>query len=109
ALRMDAQCGYALGASIFSANTTGAEKMAARLGPGLVTINDTLAAAAHPATPFGGRGASGWGSTQGEEGLLAMTIPQAVSVRSGRLRLHYDPLEQSPHVVALTRGILELT
>jgi aldehyde dehydrogenase (NAD+) len=74
-----------------------------------VTVNDVLAAAAHPATPFGGRGASGWGSTQGEEGLLAMTIPQVVSVRSGRLRLHYDPLQQSPHVVALTSGVLELT
>ncbi|MFL5338691.1 MAG: aldehyde dehydrogenase family protein [Gemmataceae bacterium] len=109
ALRMDAQCGYALGASIFSANTTKAQRLAARLGPGLVTINDTLAAAAHPATPFGGRGASGWGSTQGAEGLLAMTVPQAVSVRSGNFRPHYDPVAAAPHVAGITRGVLELT
>jgi acyl-CoA reductase-like NAD-dependent aldehyde dehydrogenase len=109
ALRMDAQCGYALGASIFSANLNQARQMAARLGPGLVAINDALAPAAHPATPFGGRGASGWGSTQGEEGLLAMTVPQAVSIRGGRFRPHYDPLDENPHVAALTRGMLELT
>jgi len=109
ALRMDAQCGYALGASIFSADVAGAKRIAARLGPGLIAINDALTPAAHPATPFGGRSASGWGSTQGQEGLLAMTVPQVVSVRSGRFRPHYDPLEQSPHVAALTRGMLELT
>jgi hypothetical protein len=28
--------------------------------------------------------------TQGEEGLLAMTAPQAVSARAGRFRPHYD-------------------
>ena len=75
----------------------------------MVAINDALAPVAHPATPFGGRGASGWGSTQGVEGLLGMTVPQVVSVRSGRFRPHYDPLEQNPHVAALTRGMLEMT
>jgi hypothetical protein len=28
--------------------------------------------------------------TQGEEGLLEMTVPQVVSVRGGRFRPHYD-------------------
>ena len=109
ALQMDSQCGYALGASIFTANERLANQLAARLGPGMIAINDALAPVAHPATPFGGRGASGWGSTQGVEGLLGMTVPQVVSVRSGHFRPHYDPLEQNPHVAALTRGMLEMT
>ena len=41
-------------------------------------------------TPFGGRGASGWGVTQGAEGLLEMTLPQVVTVRSGQFRPHLD-------------------
>ena len=36
-------------------------------------------------------GQSGWGVTQGPDGLLAMTVPQVVSVRGGTLRPHYDP------------------
>jgi acyl-CoA reductase-like NAD-dependent aldehyde dehydrogenase len=90
ALRMDAQCPYALGASVFTADPAAVEGWAGRLRTGTVSVNDVIVPTAHPATPFGGGGESGWGVTQGEEGLLEMTVPQVVSVRGGRYRPHYD-------------------
>ena len=63
---------------------------------------------AHPATPFGGRGESGWGVTQGPDGLLAMTVPQVVSVRGGTFRPHYDGTGGPGGPLAETlRGLLE--
>jgi acyl-CoA reductase-like NAD-dependent aldehyde dehydrogenase len=96
ALAAEARCPYALGASIFSGDTRRAARLAARLRAGAVTINDVIAPTGHPATPFGGRGASGWGVTQGAEGLLEMTVAQVVSVRSGKWRPHYDPPGSTP-------------
>jgi len=89
ALQMEAQCPYALAASIFTRDIRSAERLAARLRPGAVCINDVVAPTAHPATPFGGRGASGWGVTQGAEGLLGMTVPQVVSTRTDTFRPYY--------------------
>jgi acyl-CoA reductase-like NAD-dependent aldehyde dehydrogenase len=109
AIAVNSACEFALGASIFSASAWKAQRLAARIGAGLVTINETIIPAGNPATPFGGRGASGWGVTQGEEGLLAMTVPQVVSVRGGTFRPLYTPLEQAPHVAETTRGLLELS
>jgi acyl-CoA reductase-like NAD-dependent aldehyde dehydrogenase len=79
-----------LTATIVSADLAAAKRLAARLPVGSVTINDTIVPTAHPGTPFGGRGASGWGSTQGAEGLLEMTVPQVVSERSGSFRPHAE-------------------
>jgi acyl-CoA reductase-like NAD-dependent aldehyde dehydrogenase len=109
ALKMDEQCPYALGASIFTGQPARAAVLAAQLRSGAVTVNDVIAPTAHPATPFGGRCDSGWGSTQGEEGLLEMTVPQVVSVRAGSFRPHYD-LTDSAKAAAqgdLLRGFLE--
>ena len=53
--------------------------------PGMVTVNDVIVPTAHPATPFGGRGESGWGVTQGAEGLLEMTVPQVGQRRAAAL------------------------
>jgi acyl-CoA reductase-like NAD-dependent aldehyde dehydrogenase len=90
ALSQAAASPFGLAASVFTTNPRSAEVIAARIPAGSVTVNDVIAPTAHPATPFGGRGASGWGVTQGAEGLLAMTVPQAVSVRRGRFRPHVD-------------------
>jgi acyl-CoA reductase-like NAD-dependent aldehyde dehydrogenase len=90
ALAMEGQCSYALGASVFTRSPAKAEEIAAHLRTGTVAVNDVIANIAHPATPFGGRGVSGWGVTQGADGLLEMTIPQVVSHKSGRFRPHYD-------------------
>jgi acyl-CoA reductase-like NAD-dependent aldehyde dehydrogenase len=90
ALRGDAQCPYGLGASVFTRDPKRAAALAPRLRAGAVTVNDVVAPTTHPATPFGGVGESGWGRTQGEEGLLEMTVSQVVSVRRGTFRPHYD-------------------
>jgi aldehyde dehydrogenase (NAD+) len=90
ALAMEAQCSYALGASVFTGTRAKAENIASHLRTGSVAINDVIANTGHPGTPFGGRGISGWGVTQGPEGLLELTIPQVVSHKGGTLRPHYD-------------------
>jgi acyl-CoA reductase-like NAD-dependent aldehyde dehydrogenase len=90
ALEMDRRCPYALGASIFATDVQQARWLAYHLRAGAVAINDVVLPTAHPATPFGGSGASGWGVTQGAEGLLEMTVPRVVSATSGKFRPHYD-------------------
>jgi aldehyde dehydrogenase (NAD+) len=109
ALGMEAQCPYALGASVFTSRPARAEALAAQLRSGAVTVNDVIAPTAHPATPFGGRGDSGWGVTQGAEGLLEMTVPQVVSHRAGRFRPHYDLAagRDAAGQGGLLRGLLE--
>lgn len=90
ALDLDARCPYALGASIFTKKLAQAGTLATLLRAGSVIVNDVIVGTAHPATPFGGRGDSGWGCTRGEEGLLGLTVPQVVSLRADRFRPHYD-------------------
>ncbi len=99
---------FGLAASIFTANAVAVSGAAAAMAVGYVTINDVIAPTAHPATPFGGRGASGWGVTQGAEGLLALTVPQTVSVRRGRFRPHYPPVTAAtePALHDLLEGLL---
>jgi acyl-CoA reductase-like NAD-dependent aldehyde dehydrogenase len=113
AVRLDEACPYHLGASVFTARPARARELAAALGGGMVAVNDVIAPTGHPATPFGGRGASGWGVTQGAEGLLEMTVPQVVSTRGGRFRPHFDlaPGAAKPEAVAaleeVMRGLLQ--
>ncbi len=109
ALRLNSECLFHLAASIFSNDLEEAQKLAAQLRVGNVVINDCIAPTANPATPFGGRGASGWGSTQGEEGLLAMTTPQTVSVRGGSFRPHVQgELTGDPAAETMMRGSLKM-
>jgi acyl-CoA reductase-like NAD-dependent aldehyde dehydrogenase len=104
------QCHFGLGGSIFTSNIEAGNAMAQRLNCGIVVINDVIVPTAHPATPFGGRGLSGWGSTQGVDGLLAMTTPKVVSVRSGSFRPHVDGLlSNDPKMGAQMEGILLAT
>lgn len=103
------KCPFALGSSIFMRDQQKAMKLAEALGTGMVTINDVLAQTAHPATPFGGRRASGWGVTQGAEGLLEMTVPQVISERTGTYRPHFDAVDGAPaKTVLMLKGILQL-
>ena len=64
--------------------------MALRVRAGSVCINDLIVPTADPRLPFGGRGRSGFGVTRGAEGLLDMTVPKAISTRTGRFRPHLD-------------------
>jgi acyl-CoA reductase-like NAD-dependent aldehyde dehydrogenase len=106
ALEMDQQCPFALGASVFTRDSRLGQRVAQRLRAGNVSINDLIVPITHPATPFGGRGASGWGTTQGIEGLLAMTASQVVSRRRGTLRPHFAGA--TPGLGRLLRAMLTL-
>ncbi len=90
ALAAAARCPYALGASVFGPPGA-AQAMARRVRAGSVCVNDLIVPTADPRLPFGGRGRSGFGSTRGAEGLLAMTVVKTVSERRGRLRPHLAP------------------
>ncbi|VTR91809.1 succinate-semialdehyde dehydrogenase : Aldehyde dehydrogenase OS=Bacillus simplex GN=BN1180_01740 PE=4 SV=1: Aldedh: Aldedh [Gemmata massiliana] len=110
ALAIANQSPFGLSASVFSADVAVAQEFAARVPSGSVVINDVLAPTAHPATPFGGRGASGWGVTQGPEGLLAMTVPQVVTVHKGTFRPHLDDaVNPDPATIDLLHGLIRLT
>ena len=98
-------CALGLGASVFTSKTRRALRLAERLRVGSVSVNDVLVGTAHPAVPFGGVRQSGWGVTRGEEGLLAMTVPQVVTVRSGKFRPHYGAAG-NPAVAETLRGLL---
>lgn len=103
-------CAFGLGASIFTADAKAAEQLAAQIPAVSVSINDVLAPTAHPATPFGGRGLSGWGVTQGAEGLLGMTVAQVVCVRRGRFRPHFDEAVAADVATdEILRGLLRWT
>ena len=109
ALDANGRCPYGLGASVFTRDVRKASALAALLRAGVVTVNDVIVPMAHPATPFGGVGESGWGATQGPEGLLELTTPQVVSVRRGTFRPHYElaPGGNAAKQGELVRALLE--
>lgn len=78
--------GKHLATSVFSADRRRVDRLVPALGGGLVTINDCVIPSAHPAATLSPVGGSGWGSSRGTEGLLAMTRPVVVS-RTGRWRI----------------------
>ncbi len=94
ALRLVAECPYALGAVIFG-NARRARDLAGRIPAGVVQINDLIVPTADPRLPFGGRGASGFGATRGDEGLLELTTLKVVVSRGGRHRPHFEPLAEA--------------
>jgi acyl-CoA reductase-like NAD-dependent aldehyde dehydrogenase len=104
ALRLDSECPYALGASIFSRDEKAARALAERLRAGSVVINDLIAPTADPRVPFGGAGASGFGSTRGPEGLLEMSRPKVIQTRRDAAPAHLSEAMPSAAVLlALTR------
>lgn len=86
-LSLAAVSNKALATPIFTNSPAEAEAIARQIGSGFVTINDCMVPTAHPGASLSGRGASGWGVSRGELGLLAMTRPQFVSKTSRKLRL----------------------
>lgn len=81
-----------LGASIFGSPGPAAD-LARRVDVGVVVVNDLIVPTADARLPFGGRGASGFGSTRGAEGLLEMTAVKSVIVRRGKSRPHLQPVD----------------
>lgn len=80
ALQIHGTCDQHLATSVWSRRVHWIRtRLAPQLGSTNVTINDVIKPTAHPGIPIGGHGASGWGLSQGAEGLLALTRPLAVS------------------------------
>ncbi len=102
-LRLHRVGGKHLATSVFTRDPQRAERLAPRLGSGIVTINDTIVPTAHPAAPIPATGDAGWGASQGIEGLLAMTRPLVVS-RTGRLRPPSG--EPDPRSLDFLRGLV---
>ena len=105
ALKADAECPYALGATIFG-DRKQAAKLARRLRAGCVVVNDMIAPTGDPRVPFGGSGASGYGVTRGPEGLLEMTRAQATVDQRSQWRPHLDA--STPHDAVLLTGLAGL-
>lgn len=104
------RCLFGLTAAVFTTDRAAAHALAARLPVGAVTVNDVIVPTAHPETPFSGRRASGWGVTQGTEGLLQMTATQVVTHRKGTFRPHVEStLTRDPSAEATMRGMLGFT
>lgn len=89
ALRLAAESGYALGATVFGPEEEAVE-FARRVHAGCVVVNDMIAPTADPRMPFGGRGRSGFGVTRGAAGLLEMTTIKAIVVRRSGWLPHLD-------------------
>jgi acyl-CoA reductase-like NAD-dependent aldehyde dehydrogenase len=91
ALQLAAQSPFALAATVFG-DESSARDFARRINAGVVVVNDMIVPTADPRVPFGGRGASGYGTTRGAPGLLEMTTPKAVVVQRGRRLRHLEPM-----------------
>lgn len=75
--------GQNLSASIFTRSTP-QRALVESLGASIVTVNECVVASGHPAVPLAGSGESGWGTSRGADGLLAMTRPVTIaSTRRG--------------------------
>ncbi len=106
AVEMQRSCPLALTAAVFG-DVRQACDLAPKLKAGTVLINDVIVATADPRVPFGGRGASGFGSTRGAEGLLEMTTPKVISVRQTVNARQFEPT--TPAHELLFRGWIETT
>jgi len=93
AVALHERCDQRLATSVFTRSPGRHKALARRLGSASVTFNDCIVPTAHPGVPIGGIGPSGWGLTQGAEGLLAMTRPVVVSTTRPKLRLPTGPVE----------------
>lgn len=99
ALSIHRRCDQHLATSVFTRRPRLAEgRLAPHLGATTVTFNDCVIPTAHPGASIGGVGASGWGVSQGEAGLLAMTRPVFVSRTPPVVRPPLD--EPAPHRAA---------
>jgi acyl-CoA reductase-like NAD-dependent aldehyde dehydrogenase len=77
-----------LGASVWSADTGRAQRVARQIEAASIIINDTIAQFAVPMLPFGGVKQSGYGRSHGKEGLMQFTRPYAYVV--GKPPLPFD-------------------
>ncbi|MGW5637632.1 succinic semialdehyde dehydrogenase [Streptomyces sp. NPDC003832] len=108
AVRLANQGSYGLSASIWSADTRAAARMAALIRSGSVNVNDGAAAAAGSIEAgMGGMGDSGLGRRHGAEGILKYTESQTVAVQR-LMPLGPPPKQPVETFVRRTNGQLAL-
>ena len=106
ALRLANDSPFALGAAVFGRHAD-AERLAARLRAGMVSINDVLIGGFMAGLPFGGQKDSGYGRVYGDEALREMSWPRAVTVdRLGMREFAYYPRHRFG--TARVRGMVQL-
>lgn len=70
---------FGLAASVWTSDASRAERFAREVRAGAIGVNCHLDTFAEPTAPWGGFGASGYGRTHGEIGLLELTAAKYVS------------------------------
>jgi aldehyde dehydrogenase (NAD+) len=100
------RCPFALTASIFGAESD-AEAIMPHLAVGTILVNDIIVPTADPRVPFPARRGSGFGSTRGAEGLLEMTSPRSVLVRTSGDTRQYQATTTSH--TAFFEGMIRLS
>jgi len=82
---------------LFTHDTTRQKRLMEAIPSGGVCINDTVSQLIPKELPFGGRGASGWGSTHGKAGFDAFCHFRSVLTRSTRfdMKAVYPPVGMS--------------
>lgn len=84
AVRLNNDSAYALNGSVWTADLEKGREMATRLRSGTITVNNVSYTYGLGATPWGGRGESGFGRTHGDAGFEEMIERQHVHLDHGK-------------------------
>jgi len=80
---------YGLGSGLWTTNITRGHKVARQIRAGMVWVNSYKVA--HPSSPFGGTGESGYGRDMGFEAMREYTWPKSVWVNvDAKVMPHYE-------------------
>ena len=78
--------GFALAGSVWTSDLEKGRRMASKMRSGTVDVNNAVYTYGLPATPWGGRGLSGIGTTHSEEGFRQLLHPHHVHIDRGNHR-----------------------
>jgi acyl-CoA reductase-like NAD-dependent aldehyde dehydrogenase len=100
---------FALSGSVWTSDLRRGRELAERLAPGSVLVNNVAYTYGLPATPWGGRGKSGFGRTHGEMGLMEMMEAHHVHVDKARFAREmwwhpYDLRKLNAHLALIRIG-----
>jgi len=100
AIRMANDSQYGLSASVWTADTTRAERMAHNIETGNVSINNVLATQVNSALPYGGTKESGFGRYKGPHGLHAFSnIKSVLSDGTSQREIFWYPYSKEKYAL----------
>ncbi|KAA0021578.1 aldehyde dehydrogenase family protein [Antrihabitans cavernicola] len=100
---------YGLGASIFTRDLKTADRVAARLRAGVVSVNSVLGFVSVPALPFGGVGDSGFGRIHGDDGLREFSRSKSITVQKYRAPVKLLSMNRKSRDVRVTKWMFKRT